>query len=241
MSPPARRRSAELMDGAGVDGAELARSLADLEVVNRWLGGTRVVLDSLGPLLRRAGGGELRVLDVATGAADIPLALARWARGEGIRLRVVATDAHPGTVAIARERAAGDPAVTVEEADALALPYPDGAFDFAMCHTALHHFDPPDAVRLLSELRRVATRGVVVTDLLRSWSGLAAVRLLAATVWRRHPVTRHDGPVSVRGAYTLDELRELARQAGLGTVRTRSWFLFDRAALVAQLDGAGER
>ena len=241
MIHPARRRSAELMDGAGVDGAELARSLADLRGVNRWLGGTRVVLESLGPLLRRAAGRETRVLDVATGAADIPLALVRWAREEKVALRVVATDGHPLTVAIARGHAAGEPAVTVEVADALALPYPDGAFDFAMCHTALHHFDPPDAVRLLAELRRVATRGVVVTDLLRSWTGLAAVRLLAATVWRGHPVTRHDGPASIRGAYTLAELRDLARRAGLGEPRVRSWFFFNRAALVAELDGAGER
>ena len=229
------------MDAAGVDGAELARSLTDLEMVNRWLGGARVAIEALGPLLRPAGGGEIRVLDVATGSADIPLALARWARREGLGVRVLATDAHPRTVAVARERAAGDPGVAVEQADALALPYADGAFDFATCHTALHHFDPPEAVRLLAELRRVATRGVVVTDLLRSWTGLAGVRLLAATVWRRHPITRHDGPASIRAAYTLRELRDLARRAGLGEARARSWFFFNRVALVAELGREGER
>jgi SAM-dependent methyltransferase len=235
---PARRRSAELMDGMEVDGAELARSLADLERVNRWLGGARVVLESLGPLLRTMNGKEIRVLDVATGGADIPLRLVRWAREEGIALRVVATDAHPRTVEIARERAAHEPAVTLEEADGLALPYADGAFDYAMCNTALHHFDPPDAIRLLAELRRVAARGVVVTDLVRSWTGLAAVHALSATAWRTHRITRHDSVASVRGAYTVPEMRALARRAGLGEHRARSWFLFARAALVARV---GER
>lgn len=234
MRPPERRRSTELMDETGVDRAELARSLADLERVNRWLGGTRVVLEALAPLLRRIEGGEIRVLDVATGAADIPIALARRARRAGVPLRVIATDAHPATVDMARRRVEGEPAVTVEEADALALPYPDGSFHFAMCHTALHHFDPPEAVRVLAELGRVATTAVVVTDLVRSRVGIAAVRLMAATIWRRHPVTRHDGPVSVRGAYTASEIRALAQQAGLGPAYVRSYFFYNRVSLVAR-------
>jgi SAM-dependent methyltransferase len=231
---PARRRSPELMDEQRVDAAELGRSLADLERVNRWLGGSRVALDALEPLLRACDAPEIRVLDVGTGSADIPLVLARRARELGVDVRITATDAHRSTIEVARERAAGERAVTVERADALALPYADGAFHFAMCHTALHHFDPPDAVRVLAELGRVASRAVVVTDLFRSWTGLAAVRLLAATIWRRHPVTRHDGPVSVRGAYTAAELRALAREAGLREPRTRSYILFNRMSLVAR-------
>jgi ubiquinone/menaquinone biosynthesis C-methylase UbiE len=222
------------MDAPGVDPQELARSLADLQEVNRWLGGARVALDALRPLLTADGPRELRVLDVGTGSADIPLALSAWARRAGRRVRVVATDVHAGTLAVAKARAVGDPAVEVEAADALDLPYPDGAFDVAMCHTALHHFDPPEAARVLAELGRVATRGVVVTDLYRSWTGLAAVRLMALTVWRRHPVTRHDGPVSVRAAYTPAELRGLAREAGLRVTRLRTYFFYNRMTMVAE-------
>ena len=234
MIRPERIRSPELMDQEEVDAAELARSLADLEGVNRWLGGSRVVLEALAPLLRKTQGEEIRVLDVATGSADIPIALVRRARMAGVALRVVATDAHPGTLEVARRRVAGHPSISVEEADALALPFPDGAFHFAMCHTALHHFDPPDAVRVLAELGRVATTAVVVTDLVRSRVGLAAARLLAATLWRRHPVTRHDGPVSVRGAYTVAEIRALAAEAGLGPSYVRSYFFYNRMSLVAR-------
>lgn len=232
MIAPARRRRPELMDEPGVDAAELARSLRDLEGVNRWLGGTRVVVRALEPLV--AGGGETRLLDVATGSADIPLALAAWARARALPLRVVASDGHPATVALARQRAADHPDVSVELADALRLPYADGSFDVAMCNTAIHHFDRADAVRVMRELRRVARRGVVVTDLTRSWTGIAGVRLLAETVWRRHPVTRHDGPVSLRAAYRPGELREMAMEAGLKEVRVRSWLLYARMSMVGQ-------
>ena len=222
------------MDAPDVDVRELTRSLVDLRQVNRWIGGTRVALHDLRRMVRAAGrfGAEIRVLDVGTGSADIPMALAVWARRAGMRLRVVATDPHPATLSVARGRTADDPDVTVEHADARSLPYADGAFHFAMCHTALHHLEGADAVKALRELNRVARDGVVVTDLIRSRTGLVGVRLLGATLWRSHPITRHDGNVSIRAAFTPAELREMAREAGLAGARVRRHLLANRMALV---------
>ena len=234
-----RTPGAELMDEPGVDPGELARSLRDLREVNRWLQGTRVVLGHLARMVSRLSLRELTALDVATGSADIPLAVTRWARARGMRARVTATDFHPGTLALAREHAAHDPDVRVEAADALSLPYSDGAFDFALCSTALHHFDEEDAVRVLRELDRVAARGVVVSDFRRSRASLLGVQLLAATVWRSHPVTRHDGPVSIRRAYTPAEVRALAREAGMRGARVYTHLPFRLALVVDRTRGPG--
>ena len=231
LAPLPRSFGTELMDHPDLDPRELEKSLGDLRRVNRWLGGTRVVLGHLAPMVRRLGR-PCRVLDVATGSADIPLALAAWARAEGLEVRTTATDGHRATLASARRATAHEASVEVAEADALALPFGDGAFDFAMCSTALHHFDRRgDAVQVLRELGRVARCGVVVNDLARSRLALAGAHLLAATVWRRHPMTRHDGPLSVRRAFTAAELRELAREAGLAGARVHSHLPF-RVALV---------
>ncbi|MDB4947556.1 MAG: Methyltransferase type 11 [Gemmatimonadetes bacterium] len=227
------------MDEAGQDPGQLALSLADLRRVNRWLGGTRVVLRHLGPMLRRLASTEASVLDVATGSGDIPLHVAAWGRAHGVRVHVTATDFHATTLDLARRHVSTDPDVTVELADALALPYPDGAFGFALCSTALHHFDVrADAPRVLRELDRVARYGVIVNDLARSRPALLGAHLLAATVWRRHPVTAHDGPLSVRRAYTPAELRELAAEAGLRDWTVHAHFPF-RVALVVDRTGGG--
>lgn len=227
-----RAAGAERMDEPGQDPAELGRSLADLRGVNRWLGGTRIVLHHLARLVARHPRPAYRVLDVATGSADIPLQVAAWARSRGIRMRVTATDLHPTTLAFARRGAAADPDVRVEAADALHLPYGDGAFDVVLCSTALHHFDArADLLRVLGEMDRVGALGGIVNDLRRSRPALAGARLLAATVWRTHPVTRHDGPLSVRRAFTPAELDELARAAGLAGARVHAHVPF-RVALV---------
>jgi len=99
--------------------------------------------------------------------------------------------------------------------DARALPFGEGAFDVAMCSTFLHHLDPDDATAALQEMARVSRLGIVVSDLRRSRLGLLAAWTLAQTVWRRHPYARHDGPASMRAAYTMHEARTLAERAGL--------------------------
>lgn len=233
-----RRRTAELMDQPDPDPAELERSLEDLRRVNRWLGGTRAVLRTLVPMMERLDERPVRVLDVATGSADIPRALARWARRRGERIRVVATDVHPRTLETARRETAPDPEIEVRAADALELPFADGSFHFAVLATALHHFDQPQAVAVLRELDRVASHGVVVSDLRRSRPALLGARALAATVWRRHPITRHDGPASVRAAFTPAELRKLAASAGLRGARVWNNPLF-RVSLVLDRTGGG--
>src|SRR4051794_8049129 len=63
-----------------------------------------------------------KVLDVATGTGD--LAIEAAARGA----EVVGSDFSEGMLARARTKA---PAIRFEQADALALPYPDDAFDAA--------------------------------------------------------------------------------------------------------------
>jgi 2-polyprenyl-3-methyl-5-hydroxy-6-metoxy-1,4-benzoquinol methylase len=221
---PLRSRAggAERMDEPDIDARELEDGLADLRAVNRWLGGRRVAIRLLGRMLRRMPAGQpVRVLDVATGSADLPLALVRWAARRGILLEVLATDAHERTLAAARRAVATEPRVRIAPADALALPFDDGAFDFALCATALHHFDDAAALRVVRELDRVARYGWVVSDLSRSLPALIGARILAATLWRNNPVTRHDGPLSVRRAFRPAELRALARRAGLEGARVR--------------------
>lgn len=237
MSALARATGAERMDEPGQDAGELARALADLRRVNRWLGGTRVIRHHLARLIARHPRPRYRILDVATGSGDVPLAIVRWARRRGIEVEVVGSDNHPVTLELARAHTAGEPAVATELADALRLPYGHGAFHFALCSTALHHFDrQADAVQVLREIDRVSSLGWIVADLARSRPALLGARLLAATVWRTHPVTRHDGPLSVRRSYTAAELRALADEAGFREAGVHSHFPF-RIALVAEKTG----
>ena len=104
--------------------------------------------------------------------------------------------------------------------DAFALPFTDGGFDYVFSSLFLHHFSEAEAVTLLREFGRVAKRGVMVCDVERHW---LALWFLPLTRWlfRWHWVTMHDGPVSVRSAFTAGELAGLGREAGLKDLAVR--------------------
>jgi ubiquinone/menaquinone biosynthesis C-methylase UbiE len=149
----------------------------------------------------------LVLLDVGTGLGDIPARARARARRRGVALVTLGVDSSEPLV-----RAARRPDFATVRADALRLPLADGSVDVAMCSQVLHHFDWADALLLLREMDRVARRRVIIADLRRSW--LAAAGIWAASwVLRFHPVSRHDGVVSVMRGFTRGELRELIRAA----------------------------
>lgn len=208
----ARADAAELLDSGRLSRSEVEANLADLVRLNRLPGGTDT---SIGAIERLMGSGNAaRILDVGTGAGDMPIAFAR--RG----WQVVAADVNPHVLAVARAGLAAVPGVEVVEADALALPLEDGSVDVAHCSLLVHHLAPEEAVAALREMRRVCRRGVVVNDLRRGILPLAATWMTVMALGRSH-VTRADGPVSARRAYTLHELDLLLAEAGL-TSRWRS-------------------
>ncbi len=239
----------------GNDPAVLAENLADLRRANRLFGGVHLTLRALERLTRDLPRGtELTVLDVATGSGDIPLAVLAWARRRGLRAHVLATDvsleilrAGGATRATSAEPAMGNvltggaktraayrrdrTGLHIAAADGRVLPLADDSVDIAMCSLALHHLRPDDAVTMLREMRRVARRGVIVNDLVRNWLGYVGA-VLFGHFCTSNPLTKHDGPLSVRRAYTRREMAALARRAGLGPVRFRG-FLGYRVAMTA--------
>ena len=197
----------ELMDGPLDDAGELERNLADIEFANRRLGG-------IAPILRETRARDARtVLDVGSGSADVPHALVRDGRRRGVEIRATCLDRSETMIAIARRRTGGDERLTFVRGDGERLPFDDGSFDVVTCTLALHHFEPPAALALLREMRRVARRSPIVADLVRSPAAFVAAWLYAHLTTRNR-LTRHDAPLSVRRAYSPDEALTLAREAG---------------------------
>ncbi|HEU5099838.1 MAG TPA: methyltransferase domain-containing protein [Roseiflexaceae bacterium] len=228
---PTLPRSAEpeLLDSPAHDLAALADNLRDLRALDRYLGGTALTWRALRPMLRTLPPGTpATLLDVATGGADGPRLLAWLARRHGYDLWPLASDRLADVLQLARRDGARFPLV---QHDALAIPLHNAAVDFVTCSLALHHFDPPAAVALLRELCRVARRGVVINDLRRGRLAYLGAQLLARGPW--HAMARHDGPLSVLRAYTLDEARALVTQAGIGNARVVARPLF-RMLIVIQ-------
>ncbi len=200
---------------------EYRGGLADIRKVNRFLGDNRAAIRYFKALVRDIGTGlnkPVRVLDIATGSADIPVTIVRWARTQGIKVAVTAVDINPLAVKEAAEIAREYPEITVQAADGFALPFAEGSYDIVLCIKTLHHFSENDTVRLLREASRTAKEGYIIMDLRRSWVAWLLITLLTR-IFTKNRLTRHDGPLSVLRSYTTAELDALAGQAGLAKRR----------------------
>ncbi len=232
-----RRSSAdEIMDTEPLSAPVVDRTLRFLELTNRRFGGAGIVLRTLE--WWRVGwpaGAALRLLDVGTGAADIPRALLAWAHSVGVDMSITAIDSAPDVAAAARERARGIRGLSIELASLAEVAASGRQFDYVTASLFLHHVPPGRTADALASLDRLATRGVVISDLRRSWLALAGVGLLAYAAG--NAVVRHDGPLSVRRAFTVEELRGLASECGLGYLTARSEGPF-RVSLSGEKHGA---
>ena len=208
----------ELFERPGTPKAELARCLRDIARLNR-IGPILTLLSSVAPFFARHAGAEpLTVLDVGTGAADIPAALVRWARARGRPVRVLALDVQPVVLECAAGTVRECPEIRLVGGEAGRPPVrPDGV-DLAICSLMLHHLPEDGVVALLRTMASVARLGFVVSDLRRTRAAWVAAWLLTR-VTSRSQLTRHDGPLSVERAYTRPELARLSATAGLSGVR----------------------
>jgi 2-polyprenyl-3-methyl-5-hydroxy-6-metoxy-1,4-benzoquinol methylase len=162
-------------------------------------------------------------LDVGCGGGDVPLACHHLARSRGVELDLTVLDQSATALAHASARAAAaQVALRCVEADVSAAEL-RGPFDVVTCSLLLHHLPRPVAGKLLAKMAAAARLLVVVQDLRRCVPGYAAA-WLASRLVTRSKVVHHDGPVSVRAAFTPAEAREMARDAGLNDVEVTTKF-----------------
>jgi len=166
-----------------------------------------------------------RALDVCTGTGDLALALADRVTRSG---EVVGVDFAERMLERARAKADHRPGVRFETADALALPFADGAFDAATVAFGIRNVDDLD--RGLAEMARVVRPGgkVVILEIttparMRRFYELWFDRVVP----RLGRVLGRDGaayaylPASVRRFPAPPELAARMSAAGLRDIRWR--------------------
>jgi 2-polyprenyl-3-methyl-5-hydroxy-6-metoxy-1,4-benzoquinol methylase len=220
-----RDRQPELMDQPGLDGKSHHRALAGLRSTNSLSRVPRMIWRGLVEAdLLPSNGQPLRILDIAAGGGDVIIGVAKLAARMGVAVEAHGCDINPTAVDYAQS-AAENAGISTSQfflLNALADPLP-ADYDVLMCTLFLHHLSATDARDLLSRMAPLARRGVLVDDLRRSSLGYFYAWAGARLLTRSH-IVHIDGPLSVRSAFTIKEMRLLARSAGLnGAHFRRHW------------------
>ena len=197
--------------------------MAELRRVNRWLGDARALTRAVLPGITRDGAREFSLLDVGAGTGELLRGVAAWARGRGLRARLVGLELNERAARAILEESAGLEEVAAVRGDALRLPFADGAFDYVMCSLFAHHFRDDACVRVLREMARVAGRRIYVVDLHRHPVAYYFYTT-AGRLFLRNRLVREDGALSILRGFAPRELRRLAERAGLSRARVERRF-----------------
>lgn len=210
----------ELLDAEAWTAPQLGVALADLDRINRWFGGISTMTAMVERVARTGGARDLSMLDVGGAGGDVARRAAERLLRSGTRLEIAVADR------AASHLRRGVPGVA---ADAAALPFRDNSFDVVACSLLVHHLHPVAVKNFVREGLRVCRRAVLINDLRRSPLHLALV--YAGFPLFRSPLTRNDGPASVRAAYTSAEIRELLSDVP-GRVEIRNSYLYRMQVMV---------
>lgn len=227
-----RSTKKEMMDLPGNPRELLVQDLRNLRIINRYLGGYRGIMKGLKRLVGKDRMSRFSLLDVGTGSGDIPKVIVQWARDRGIEARVVALEPEPVTAQEAVHQTQQWPEITVIRGDGIAPPFKAASFDFVLSSQMLHHFSEDKSIALLKAWSRLARKAIVVSDLVRDPLAYWGIRVITQ-LFTRNEMTRFDGPLSVRRAFTLNEWRKLFREAAVGPFRLIPIFPYRQMTVIS--------
>jgi 2-polyprenyl-3-methyl-5-hydroxy-6-metoxy-1,4-benzoquinol methylase len=216
-----RNRQTELMDNPELDPQVHARALAGLRRINFWSRPGASIWKSIERFaLVNKSARPLTILDIASGGGDQAIWLATKCRQRGIPVHVhgcdISATAVKNAAALADRR--GVSGVQFHQCDALHGELPGKSWDVVMNSLFLHHLEAAEAVQILARMRQVTRQLLLVDDLRRTLPGYL-LAWIGCRILSRSPIVHFDGPVSVEGAFSDDEVKQLAEQAGLSGVR----------------------
>lgn len=220
-----RIRLDEAMDDPSLDEAEHERALLALRRINAWSATAGNMWRPIVNVARDDHGSPLRVLDVAAGGGDVIIGIAKRVAKQDLNVECHGCDISQRALDFARRHAVNcgvSDQTHFFKQDALGADLPRD-YDIVMSTLFLHHLERDDAIELLGNMRKAAKRAVIVCDLDRCVMGYLLCRWLTRFI-TRSKVVHNDAVLSLRAAFTLNEVQTMAKDAGMeGAIVHRVW------------------
>lgn len=205
----------EIMDSPDIDEAEHGQALDGLRRINRISRTAHYIRRPIYDMAKGAGLDRISMLDIACGGGDVPIEVALGLRQNGIAVDLSLLDRSATAVNRASAAAARTGIGCQGLVTDILTHEPQVTADVVTNSLFLHHIrEPGQVVGILRCMSQIAGRLVVISDLVRSRGGLVAA-WAGCRVLSRSRIVHHDGPASVRAAWTLAEMTNFAAQAGM--------------------------
>lgn len=201
------------MDDLTLSGEELRKNLEELEVINHWLGGYKVVLGALDQL-EIPENHTLHIADIGCGGGDTLTSIAKWARRNKVPVELEGIDANDFMVQYARKHCDSYPEISITQHDVFSEAFAAQKYDVIVCSLFCHHFTDAQLIQMFRQLYQQASMAVIINDLHRHWMAYYSIKYITAA-FSGSRLVKNDAPLSVWRAFKRQELQHLVQQAGI--------------------------
>jgi len=220
--PDFRTRSTlpERMDASGVSETEIGKAMREIERINKWLGGNKIIQNALSKLSWPKNAAPVTIMDLGCGGGDILRMVSNWGKKHHKSLRLIGVDINP-----IMTRLAGNHSRNYEDISFISMDVFDPALneerpDIMICSLFTHHFDDEALIILLHRMNELSKRFVIINDLDRHWFAYYAIKLLTL-LFRSPQLVRYDGPLSVARSLKRLEWESALKKAGIESYTIR--------------------
>jgi 2-polyprenyl-3-methyl-5-hydroxy-6-metoxy-1,4-benzoquinol methylase len=222
----------EMLDLPVKDEQELMRSLSEISLINKLLGGDRVSIKGLKKLLLDRSK-TYRIVDIGCGDGGMLRRIWHWAKKQGYSVEILGIDINPVAIRYAKEKSIGYPGLNylvVDYADYFAAleHKPDIIISALFCH----HLENERLREFLQMMAFNSRKGFVVNDLHRHCVAYYSIKWLTV-LFSRSVFTRNDAPVSVTRGFKKKELIRLLDGVAIKTFEI-SWHWAFRFLIVSK-------
>ena len=217
-----RSGDAEIMDDLDYAGEMMDRTLGELEVINRWLGGNNVTINGISKLLKGSKHDRtVQVADLGCGRGDMLVLIDKWAKKQKLDVNLIGIDANQYVIDAARKRLNGFPHIQLQAINILSPAFQGKKFDIVIGTLFYHHFSDEQLISFFSGLKNQANIGFLINDIHRHSLAYYSIKLLTG-LFSRSSMVKYDAPLSVLRAFSREELSNILYSAGIKNF-TISW------------------
>lgn len=213
-----RSESQELMDDLTLKDEALRKNLEELEAINHWLGGQKLLIGTLDKIHKKYtqhfNNKKIVIGDLGCGGGDLLRAIHQWAKLKNVEVELIGIDANSFMVNYAIEKSRPYPNLQYRVLNIFSPEFKKIPFDIVTMNTVCHHFSDAELVTLFSELKKQVSLAVIINDLQRHRISYVAIKCLSI-LFNFSYLARHDGPLSVLRAFHKIELMALLEKANI--------------------------
>jgi len=228
-----RSSQKEQLDDLNLSGNQLHQTLDELALINKFLGNYQAIRKAIFNVISKSNQSSFQIIDIGCGGGDVLVFLAKLFRKKGIQASFLGIDGNENSLNYARQKAVDFPEIQFKQDDLLADTFHLPKCDLLITSHFIYHFDNQQVISFLQKHSKQIKLAFLASELERNSFAFWLFKLFSPFL-NFSKMTKEDGALAIRRAFTKQELTTLLKKANIGEVVLKRRVFFRLMVTVQQ-------